>query len=114
MLEEITTPTPETSTSTVQPSPASTPSPTALSLSSSLDVIGRSTATIVIVIYAFGFVILGFHDARYGVAQFSPFRSRIVLVGFVFVMLVSLAASAQHYGLTYLPALKPIIEDTEP
>jgi hypothetical protein len=91
------------------PIPAATPS-----LSSSLDAIGRSTATLVIVIYAFGFVILGFHDAKYGVAQFSPFRARIVLVGFVFVMLVSLAAAAQHYGLAYLHFVEPIMKDAEP
>src|SRR2546427_613366 len=73
-----------------------------------IDLITRSTASIVLLIYGLGFVILGFHDAKYGVVQFSPFRARIVLVGFVFVMLVSLAAAAQHYGLAYFGPLEPV------
>src|SRR5437879_11627119 len=108
-----TTTTPEVSTSTVQPSLAGTPSPTAPSLTSSLDLIGRSTATMVVLVYGLGFVILAFYDAQYGVAQFSPFRTRIILVGFVFIALVSLAGAAQHYGLAYLPAVEPIIKDAE-
>jgi hypothetical protein len=83
-------------------------------LSFSIDVITRSTASILLLIYGIGFVILGFHDARYGVVQFSPFRARIVLVGFVFAMLVSLAAAAQHYSLAYFQPLEPVVKDSDP
>jgi hypothetical protein len=80
----------------------------------SIDLIAKSTATFVALIYSLGFVILTFHDAEYGVAQFSAFRARILLVGFVFVTVVTSAAAAQHYGLAHLPSVEPIMNDTEP
>src|SRR5438309_495472 len=78
-----------------------TPSP----LPSLLELTTKSSASILIVIYGLGFVILGFNDAKYGVVQFSPFRARIVLVGFVFAMLVALAAAAYHYRIAYIAPL---------
>lgn len=60
-------------------------STTKTALFPSIDFIAKSTATFVALIYGLGFVILTFHDAAYGVAQFSAFRTRILLVGFVFV-----------------------------
>jgi hypothetical protein len=83
-------------------------------LSASIDLITRSIASALALIYGLGFVILGFHDARYGVVQFSPFRARILLVGFVFASLVTLAAAAHHYGFVYLPGLQPVLNDSEP
>jgi hypothetical protein len=88
------------------------PAPPPLSLS--IDIITRSTASAVLIVYALGFVILGFHDARYGVVQFSPFRARIVLVGFVFAALVTLAAGARHYRFAYLAPLESVVKDTDP
>ncbi len=46
--------------------------------------------------------------------QFSPFRARIVLVGFAFLALVSLTAAAQHFGLAYFGPLELVIKDREP
>jgi hypothetical protein len=80
----------------------------------SLDLVAKSTATFVALIYGLGFVILTFHDAEYGVAQFSAFRARILLVGFVFVTVVTSAAAAQHYGLAQLTSVESIMKDTEP
>src|SRR3989442_10126621 len=80
----------------------------------SIDLITRSTASALLLVYGLGFVILGFHDARYGVVQFSPFRARIVLVGFVFGALVALAAAAQHYGFAYFIGLEAVVKDSEP
>jgi len=37
-----------------------------------------------------------------------------VLVGFIFLALVSLAAAAQHYGLSYFGPLEPVLRDNEP
>jgi len=67
-----------------------------------------------LVVYGLGFVILGFHDARYGVVQFSPFRARIFLAGFVFAALVAFAAAAQHYGFMYMAPLHAVRSDTAP
>ena len=86
----------------------------AASVSSSIDLIARAAASALLVVYGLGFVILGFHDARYGVVQFSPFRTRIFLVGFVFAALVSLAAAAQHYGFVYIAPLNAVRADTDP
>jgi hypothetical protein len=98
-----------------QPSSSpSSPAATAVPLSFSMDLIARATAPVLLTVYGLGFVILGFHDARYGVVQFSPFRARIVLVGFVFLALVSLTAAAQHYGLSYFGPLEPVIKDRDP
>jgi hypothetical protein len=83
-------------------------------VSSSIDLITRVVASALVIVYGLGFVILGFHDARYGVVQFSPFRTRIVLVGFVFTSLVALAAGAQHYGILYIAPLESVRADTEP
>jgi hypothetical protein len=80
----------------------------------SLDLIAKSTATFIALIYGLGFIILTFHDAKYGVAQFSAFRARILLVGFVFITVVTSAAAAQHYSLLHFPSLEPIMKDTEP
>src|SRR5260370_41803824 len=80
--------------------------PSSVSFLTSIDVFTRLTASVLLLVYGLGFVILGFHDARYGVVQFSPFRARIVLVGFVFLALVSLTAAAQHYGLSYFGPLE--------
>ena len=59
----------------------SAPGATTAPLPFSMDLITRSIASALLMVYGLGFVILGFHDARYGVVQFSPFRTRIVLVG---------------------------------
>ncbi len=80
--------------------------------SSSIDLIARSIASVLAAIYGLGFVILGFHDATYGLAQFSPFRTRIVLVGLVFTALVIIAAASHHYGFQYLAALASVVSDT--
>ena len=84
------------------------------SINVSIDLITRAAASALLVVYGLGFVILAFHDARYGVVQFSPFRARIVLVGFVFTVLVGLAAGAQHYGLLYAAPLETVRADTAP
>lgn len=80
----------------------------------SLNQIAGSVASAILVVYGIGFVILSFSDARYGVVQFSPFRARIILVGFVFVMLIALAAAAQHYGLAYFEPFEHVMADKEP
>jgi hypothetical protein len=80
----------------------------------SVDLITKSAAAALLFIYGVGFVILGFHDAKYGVVQFSPFRARILLVGFVFVTLASFAAAIQHYGPGYFKLFDPILNDSEP
>lgn len=38
----------------------------------SIELFTRLTASVLLLVYGLGFVILGFHDARYGVVQFSP------------------------------------------
>jgi MFS family permease len=83
-------------------------------LPSLLELTTKSSASILIIIYGLGFVILGFHDAKYGVVQFSPFRARIVLVGFVFAMLVALAAAAYHYRYAYIAPLESVVKDLAP
>jgi hypothetical protein len=100
---------PEAPAIEAQPAPAATES-----LLPSIELFTRLMASVLLLVYGLGFVILGFHDARYGVVQFSPFRARVVLVGFVFLALVSLAAAAQHYGLSYFGPLDPVIKDNEP
>lgn len=105
----------EDDTQASQPSPPpSPPEAAAALLPFSMDLITRSTATVLLAVYGMGFVILGFHDARYGVVQFSPFRTRIVLVGLVFAALVSLTAWAQHTHIAYLDTLKQVRADTDP
>jgi hypothetical protein len=79
-----------------------------------IDLITRTAATALLFIYGIGFVILGFHDAKYGVIQFSPFRARIFLVGFVFASFVSLAAAAYHYSFAYFGPLELIVKDIDP
>lgn len=81
---------------------------------STIDLIARTAATALLFIYGLGFVILGFHDSKYGAVQFSPFRARIFLVGFVFASFVSLAAAAYHYGFAYFGPLELIAKDTDP
>jgi hypothetical protein len=93
----------------IQETPKSTPS-----ISASVDLITRAAASALLVVYGLGFVILGFHDARYGVVQFSPFRTRIFLVGFVFTALISFTAAAQHYGFMYMAPLDAVRGDTAP
>jgi hypothetical protein len=80
-----------------------------------IDLVARSTAPILLLIYGIGFVILGFHDAKYGVVQFSPFRARIFLVGFVFAAFVALAVAAQHYGFHNfgLTSLDQVFKDSD-
>jgi MFS family permease len=105
----------ENTTQTDQPaSSPETPEAAAAPLSFSIDLITRITASVLFIMYGAGFVILAFHDAKYGVVQFSPFRTRILLVGFVFTTLVALAAGAQHYSLAYFGPLKPVMNDSEP
>ncbi len=41
-------------------------------------------------IYVFGFVIISIHDATYGIADFSLFRTKVVAVGTLFAILVAL------------------------
>jgi hypothetical protein len=87
---------------------------TSVPLPSLLELTTKSSASILIVTYGLGFVILGFHDAKYGVVQFSPFRARILLVGFVFAMLVALAAAAFHYRFAYIAPLESVVKDSAP
>src|SRR5580704_5678914 len=77
--------------------------------SSAIDAITCSTASALLAVYGVGFVILGIHDAKYGVVQFSPFRTRIGLVGLVFVALVGLVALAQDSGINYFNILKRVL-----
>jgi len=83
-------------------------------LLSSIDTLTRFTASALLAVYGIGFIILGFHDARYGVVQFSPFRARILLVGLVFTTLVGVAAWAQHAQVLYWDTLKIVRADREP
>src|SRR6266404_2409045 len=41
-------------------------------------------------VYLFGFIIVSIFDATYGIADFSLFRTKVIAVGTVFVILVSL------------------------
>jgi hypothetical protein len=77
-----------------------------------IDAATRWTATVVLVVYGAGFIILALHDARYGIVEFDLLRTRTVLVGFVFVALVVLAVSAQHYRLGF-PALESVINNND-
>lgn len=79
-----------------------------------VDWIARTSATVLVVCYGAGFIILAAHDAHYGIVQFSPLRPRIFFVGFVFCTLAVLSAAAEFYGLSLLPSLKAIVDDTEP
>jgi hypothetical protein len=97
--------------------PSSTPSlpeATTTALSFPIDLITRSTAPLLLMVYGLGFVILGFHDARYGVIQFSPFRTRIVLVGLVFVALVALTAWAEPTLIPHWDNLESVRADSDP
>jgi hypothetical protein len=80
----------------------------------SVDLITRSTAPLLLMVYGLGFVILGFHDARYGVVQFSPFRTRIVLVGLVFAALVGLTALAEPTLIPGWDNLESVRADSDP
>ncbi len=82
--------------------------------STSIEQVTRVTASALLLVYGLGFVIVGFHDARYGVVQFSPFRTKILLVGFVFTALVALTAGAQHYQFAYLAPLETVRNDSNP
>ena len=83
-------------------------------LSLPIDLITRSTAPLLLIVYGLGFVILGFHDAKYGVVQFSPFRTRIVLVGLVFVALVALTAWADPSRIPHWDPLEKVRADNDP
>jgi len=74
--------------------------------------IARSIASVLAAIYGLGFVILGFHDATYGLAQFSPFGPGLFSSGLVFTALVIIAAASHHYGFQYLAALASVVSDT--
>jgi hypothetical protein len=78
-----------------------------------VEAIARYSASALLLIYGFGFVILSFNDAKYGVVEFSPFRARILVVGFVFALLVGLAAWAQHAQLLYWNLLKKVRADND-
>ncbi len=41
-------------------------------------------------IYVFGFIIVSIHDATYGIADFSLFRTKVIAVGTLFAILVAL------------------------
>ena len=84
---------------------------TAPNLTQSIDFIAKATASVLLFVYGVGFVILGFHDARYGVVQFSPFRERIVLVGLVFTGLVGLPVLALNARIAYWSILKNVQRD---
>jgi hypothetical protein len=83
-------------------------------VSSSVELITRSSAAAVLLVYSLGFIIVAFHDAKYGIVQFSPFRARTVLVGFVFTSLLSLSVAAQHYGFARMVPIEPILNDSAP
>lgn len=103
----------EDATQASQPSSSPlTPQPTAAPPAFSIELIARSTAPLLLMVYGAGFVILGFHDARYGVIQFSPFRTRIVLVGLVFAVLVGVAALADPPRMW--DPLESVRADTDP
>lgn len=105
----------EDATQLSQPSPPpSPPGPTAAPLTFSIDLITRLIATLLLIVYGVGFVIPGFHDARYGVVQFSPFRTRIVLVGLVFVALVGLTALAEPTLIPGWDNLESVRADSDP
>src|SRR5713226_2180367 len=105
----------EDATQVSQPSPPpSPPGATAASLTFSIDLITRLTATALLAVYGIGFVILGFHDARYGVVQFSPFRARIALVGLVFATLVALTALADPTRIPGWDNLQSVRADADP
>jgi hypothetical protein len=42
-------------------------------------------------VYLFGYIIVAIYDARYGIADFSPFRAKVIAVGMVFVILILVA-----------------------
>src|SRR6266481_3438834 len=42
-------------------------------------------------VYLFGFIIISVFDATYGIADFALFRTKVVAVGTLFVVLVALA-----------------------
>src|SRR6266478_2534421 len=94
--------------------PPSAPQSPAAPPTFSIDLITRSTAPLLLMVYGLGFVILGFHDAKYGVVQFSPFRTRIVLVGLVFVALVALTAWADPSRIPHWDPLEKVRADNDP
>ena len=78
------------------------------------DLFARLGATLLLTFYGLGFVILGVHEAHYGVFQLSPLRARIFLVGFAFIVLIALPAAAHHYKLAYYGPLEPVLNNTDP
>lgn len=106
--------TPAVSASQEKPIVPSADAPTVTQNFFSIDFITRATASVLLFIYGVGFVILGFHDARYGVVQFSPFRARIVLVGLVFTALVGLTIWALNTRTAYWNVLKNVQADQDP
>jgi hypothetical protein len=84
------------------------------SFGSYLEYFARAAATLLVAVYGIGFVILSVYEARYGIFQFSPLRTRIFLVGFAFVALTALPAAAHHYKLAYYGPLEPVLKNTDP
>ena len=52
--------------------------------------ITRATTALLVLMYGLGFLILSVYEARYGIMQFNPLRTRTFLVGFVFIALAAL------------------------
>ena len=80
------------------------------STGSHLELFSRVVGTALVLTYGLGFLILSLHQARFGIAQFNPFRARVFAAGFIFVCLTALPAAALHYGSTYYRGLEPIMK----
>ena len=74
----------------------------------------RVVTALLVLMYGLGFVILSAYEARYGIMQFNPLRTRIVLVGFLFIVLGALPAAALHYKMAYYGPLEPVVENNDP
>ena len=83
-------------------------------LSASIELVTRATAALLVILYIVGFVILAFHDAQYGIVEFSFLRTRILLVGSLFAGLVMLSAGAVHYQISYIAELREVYNNPEP
>ncbi|HME09880.1 MAG TPA: hypothetical protein VKG25_22665 [Bryobacteraceae bacterium] len=85
----------------------------AKNLSSSVELIARSVAGLLAIMYGVGLLVLSIHEAKFGILQFSPLRTRILFVGFTFLTLAALPAAASYYEFSYFGPLRPIVENTD-
>jgi len=80
-----------------------------IGMASAIESLVRFAGAGLFVVYAAGFVILSVYESSFGIAQFNPFRTKIIAAGMVFCCLASLPVVALF--LDFLPGV-PVTSDS--